>query len=475
MDFMQYLHGVEREKANPCVTGRDATPRMQVRDHIATDSIHDSRAAVMTTGNIGETFSNYRDVAYRVYRELVLQFTQAEALRLQNAETQRKIRESQKRQQRIKQLERELNDIRELEKDEERCRATDRSGAPYPDQFGYGHHEPHGDMFRGQTPSPPCIDLDRGGDANRTHVSGDTTTHTCPDKRHNRAVIHNTHNLKSFTNTTNATLHTNTVLEDTYIEAHHRFWLRPAGLKDATSGGEATFERQELIEESEVLEPSESGAYFEPCVAIELEEVMPRLSLKPWSEVLQLGERSTGGETYSRDGSNHVPRSSRNRISIPESREIGRMESSVSSRRDPVWSIVRDLATKCCLLQCHIGLPHGKMNGLWRYVRLKQKLNLISAADKGKSGYSCQIIRAYRGTIRCWETFIDSSASTVSDRKIGHWFFNAPCTRWAKFMCGLYVFVFVCVCMCVCMCVCVCVCVCVCMCVCICVCVWMYV
>ena len=31
-------------------------------------------------------------------------------------------------------------------------------------------------------------------------------------------------------------------------------------------------------------------------------------------------------------------------------------------------------------------------------------------------------------------------SDTVSDRKIGHWFFNAPCTRWAKFMCGLYVF-----------------------------------
>ena len=50
---------------------------------------------------------------------------------------------------------------------------------------------------------------------------------------------------------------------------------------------------------------------------------------------------------------------------------------------------------------------------------------------------------------------------TVSDRKIGHWFFNAPCTRWAKFMCGLYVVVFVCVCMCVYVCLCVCVCVCV--------------
>ena len=86
--------------------------------------------------------------------------------------------------------------------------------------------------------------------------------------------------------------------------------------------------------------------------------------------------------------------------------------------------------------------------------------------------------RAQPGRTRSWMSmliqstytylvFVSKVAITVSDIKIGPFSFNAPCTRWAKFMCGLYVLVFVCVC--VCMCVYVCLCVCVCMCV------WMYV
>ena len=65
---------------------------------------------------------------------------------------------------------------------------------------------------------------------------------------------------------------------------------------------------------------------------------------------------------------------------------------------------------------------------------------------------------------RSEENFLPVDGGTVSDRKIGHWVFNAPCTRGAKFMCGLYVFVFVCVYVCVCVCVYVCVHVCVCVC-----------
>ena len=60
---------------------------------------------------------------------------------------------------------------------------------------------------------------------------------------------------------------------------------------------------------------------------------------------------------------------------------------------------------------------------------------------------------------------------TVSDIKIGPFFFNAPCTCFATLLVFVCVYVCVCVCVYVCVCVSVCVCMCVCVCVCMCVCV----
>ena len=121
MNLVQHFHGFEQELrlvygsfitrgvvegsslmagTSRWITGRDATPKMQVQDHFATDSNYRSRAAIVTTGNEGETFWQ-RDILNCYYREFMLQFSQAETLRLQEAEKKRKIREMQQKRRQL--------------------------------------------------------------------------------------------------------------------------------------------------------------------------------------------------------------------------------------------------------------------------------------------------------------------------------------------------------------------------------------
>nr|XP_049463737.1 uncharacterized protein LOC125906887 [Anopheles coluzzii] len=369
---------------------------MQVRDHFATDSNYRSRAAIVTTGNEGETFWQ-RDILNRYYREFMLRFSQAETLRLQEAEKKRKIHEmQQQRRQRIKVLEREwcyLNDCErlELQKDEERCRATNRSGAPSFNQPGYEHmhnsqfverydDERPGDTSWGQPAIPPCIDLDRDDDAKWKHSDDITTTHTISEKRHYRATIHNIHKSESFTNTNNAITHTNTALEDTFIEAHHRLWLRPDGLKDVPIGVGTAIERQKLIVKPDAEKPSESGVHSEPCLASSLDKDIQRLRLKPRHEKLRLWKRRLKEETTSGGGSNCVPRSTAKDNSITQSKGI--------------VPFVMVLGVILFRRQFH-----GTTTVVWWYVRLKQTLFLISVVmdNKRSMGYLYQITGAFHG------------------------------------------------------------------------------